>query len=907
MFRNLASLLAILALPVTAWAGNGNLPEARKLLLRGKYAEAAEQFAPLAKKDPAAAVGLARTLAAEGKDDQAVKTLAAFPDRHADVSAELAAMAFQRGDVDEAKKRADEAIGLDRRQLSARWILAELDRVAGRFDQAESGCRWLIRYYNDHDVQQAESLRWIGLAAAQSARWNRQADQFHFLVNELYPDALKLEPDYWPAHFEAGMLFLEKHNQGDAARELQAALEVNPNAAEVHAALAALAMEAHDITKAEAAVARALEINPRLLDAWLVKADLLWANFQVRETLALLDEKALPLCPIDDETLGRMAACYLLLDGPSKPGDGSRFARLVEKATKRNPRPGEFYFALAAQLEDRNKQSLAESYLQEAIRLMPRQVGPEAHLGLLYMLAGRETEARKVLDRAFESDPFNVRVKNSLEVLEVISGMKTLETGRFVLKYDGQRDRLLARYATRHLEAVLPRLCKQFGYTPPSKTPVEIFNQAAGHDGHQWFSARMIGLPYLGTVAASTGRIIGMALPNEPEAGRELNWARVLKHELVHVITLQQTDFNCPHWYTEGLAVWSEGFPRPQAWNELLLQRAPKGELFNLQTLNPGFTRPKSSGDWQMAYCQAELYVEYMLTTAGGEESLRKMLAAYSEGLSTGDAIRRTFGMSEEQFEQGYTAFLKQQVARLTMLKYPPEEDIDQLLKTHRGRPDDPDAAAAVARAYLDRGADKEALEAAQAALKLRPKHQLATYVLARLRLKEKKMPEAVAMLEACLDNKAPEPNTLGLLASLNLKAEKYDEAIRLYALGEKLDPIHLQWTRGLARAYLASANQPLLAETLARLAKADADDLPVRKKLAQMALDRKDYPAAEDWARQAIEINVIDGDMHRVLAEALAARHNYPQAVEEAETAVELCPNDPQPRLLLKTLQEKP
>jgi Flp pilus assembly protein TadD len=73
------------------------------------------------------------------------------------------------------------------------------------------------------------------------------------------------------------------------------------------------------------------------------------------------------------------------------------------------------------------------------------------------------------------------------------------------------------------------------------------------------------------------------------------------------------------------------------------------------------------------------------------------------------------------------------------------------------------------------------------------------------------------------------------------------------------------------------------------------------------MALGRKDYPAAEDWARQAMEINVMDGDVHRVLAEALAARHNNPQAVEEAETAVELNPNDPQPRLLLKSLQEKP
>ncbi len=171
-------------------------------------------------------------------------------------------------------------------------------------------------------MKDAESLRWIGLAAAQSARWHRQADQFHFLVNELYPDALQQDPDYWPAHYEAGMLFLEKHNQADAAQEFQAALEINPNAAEVHAAVASLAMEQRDVEKAQASLARALEINPRLLDAWLLKADLLWANFQVSESLKLLQEKVLPLNPICEETLGRMAACYLLLDPPAKSGEG---------------------------------------------------------------------------------------------------------------------------------------------------------------------------------------------------------------------------------------------------------------------------------------------------------------------------------------------------------------------------------------------------------------------------------------------------------------------------------------------------------------------------------------------------------------------------------------------------------
>ena len=176
----------------------------------------------------------------------------------------------------------------------------------------------------------------------------------------------------------------------------------------------------------------------------------------------------------------------------------------------------------------------------------------------------------------------------------------------------------------------------------------------------------------------------------------------------------------------------------------------------------------------------------------------------------------------------------------------------------------------------------------------------MATYVSARLLLKEKKTAEATAMLEGCLDERQPEPSVLGLLASLRLKAEKYDEAARLYCLGERLDPIHLEWTKALAQVYLASGNEAKLAETLARLAEADVDDMTVRKKLAQMALARKDYAAADSWASQAMEIDVMDADVHRVLAEALVGCHNYALAVEEFEVAVELNPDAPQQRFAL-------
>ena len=157
--------------------------------------------------------------------------------------------------------------------------------------------------------------------------------------------------------------------------------------------------------------------------------------------------------------------------------------------TRRNPHAGEFFDTLAEMLQERNKQSEAERFFREAIRVMPRQVGPQAGLGLLYMRMGREEEAKKLLQDAFEADPFNLRVKNTLEVLDVLDTLKIARSEHFVLKYDGKADKWLGRYAARHVEAVYPELCKLFGYEPPRRSLVEIFNAAEGLDGHQWFSA----------------------------------------------------------------------------------------------------------------------------------------------------------------------------------------------------------------------------------------------------------------------------------------------------------------------------------------------------------------------------------------------------------------------------------
>ena len=248
---------------------------------------------------------------------------------------------------------------------------------------------------------------------------------------------------------------------------------------------------------------------------------------------------------------------------------------------------------------------------------MPQLGGRRGQLGMMLMRLGDESaRPRSCSTKSFETDPFNVRVSNTLKVLEVLDGYETLETEHFVIKFDPQQDKILARYAGRWLEEVYPQLCKQFGYEPPEKSLFEIFNRAKNTDGHGWFSARMVGLPHIHTIGACAGKMVAMQSPTDGQ--QKFNWARVLKHEFVHVVNLQQTNFNIPHWYTEGAGRAERRLSAAAGLERAAGRaRAQQDKLFNLDTINLGFIRPHSSDDWTMAYCQAELYAEYMLERFG--------------------------------------------------------------------------------------------------------------------------------------------------------------------------------------------------------------------------------------------------------------------------------------------------
>jgi len=890
-WRPIVALLALLAIS-TAATSRAAPPEGRHLLRTGKYAEAIEALSPEATESSQAAVDLARAFAAQGRFDDAQQALDPWLGKSPDVDAETARLAFERGDYPRAEAHAEAALKQQPNGILALWIQAELHRTAGRQSQAAEICQRLVELHNETKLDDVEQLRWIGRAAARHAAWNSASGQFRFLTTAFYPDLLAVAPDFWPAHYDAGRLLLAKYNQGDASKQFRAALQINPHSADVHAALADLALLERDTEAAQPSIDRALEICPGHGGALRARADLLWLDSRFDEALALLETEVLPANPRSEATLGRLLAATIKRDGDQWQTEQAPSQSLLQQLLDQDASPNDAYLAAARWLEMHHHMDAAAELLTQALQTSPDEPRVAAQLAQIKMQQGYEDEAGPLFRAAFDRDPFNVRTKNMLELLDMLDDLETDHVSGCVLRYEKKRDGLLARYATEYLETEYPRLCKLFGFRPEEEPLVEILNESRGVPGAQWFGTRMVGLPYVGPVAASTGRIVVMVSPNDPSMGRKYNWAETLRHEMVHVVTLQQTGYRIPHWYTEGLAVWCEEHRRPLSWNPLLVRREAEDTLLDLSTINAGFTRPEKNEDRALAYCQAELYVEYMLQDRS-EQVLRDLLDAYTDGLSTADAIRHVFGVEIDQFEAGYRQYVAQVAGAMADLKPETGLTFAELLAATRDNPDDADLAAALAYAYLNKGAAAEAFASARRAITLKPRHSRATYVLARLHVRQGRPEAAVALLKDCLDEDSPDTKVVNLLAALHLKSEQFAEAERLYRLGMHHNPNNPAWLQMLLRTYVWQGDAEKATATLAQIAELDSHDVATRKKLVQAALAGGDYESVVKWANQAIQIDVNDAELHEAFAEALSARHNRKMALREWEAAVTLQPDN--------------
>jgi tetratricopeptide (TPR) repeat protein len=704
------------------------------------------------------------------------------------------------------------------------------------------------------------------------ARYHHLTDEYQTVISNYFQEASRADKEklYWQGEYEAGRVFMDKHNKPAAFRAFERAMTINPRSAEVLVCKGQMAASQMEFKDADKYATQALKVNPSYVPALCLMAEVHWFSSETDAAMKRL-VKARAVNPRDEATLARIAACSY---AQNKQDD---FQALVKEAQNNNPKCYTFYTDLASLLEQRKFNADAEKYYNLAIAMQPKFSEAQTGLGMLYMRMAKEAEARKVLESGLEADPFNVRVSNSLKVLDHLEAYETLKTKHFIIRFDKKNDTVLANFMAIYLEDIYNDLADQFDYRPEGPFQIQIFKR------HDMFSGRIVAVPDLHTIGACTGPLVAMVSPHDTAKiiAKPFNWNRVIRHELVHVFNLQQTRGKVPHWFTEGLAVRYEGPNIPPSWHALLADKFNANDLLDLDNILLGFIRPRSPLQWQQAYLQSLLYVEY-LTKTHGEKSIGKMLAAFAAGLDTGPALEKACNVKQADFEKGYRAFLAEKVKNTPARQVRKEMTLKELRAEHKKNPDDNDIAAQLAEKNYFLGtvsAKKEAKELAEKLLRQDPRNPAAAYVKALTLIDEGKADIAYTLLDSIATDDLKDTKPLKLLVKLQVNAKKFPQAARTCERARKIDPNEQSWIVLLGAMYEKTGQKDKLLEIYEDLAKMDVDDLLPRKTLARHYLDKGDNAEAARYARMALEIDATDRDCQRILLESLNALNRQDEA----------------------------
>ncbi|MCB9841224.1 MAG: hypothetical protein H6809_06215 [Phycisphaeraceae bacterium] len=742
--------------------------------------------------------------------------------------------------------------------LRAVRLRAEVLELLGRFEDADAALdvavERLLRTRADNAADLTEGVRAL-IARSRlrgPAREGQAGADYRTLADLLGRARGEMDRLYWPAYLAEAELLMDKDNTAQAVEAIVQALSLCPASGEAFGMLGAAAVDSFDFARAEAA-----------------------ARFAQERYERIDPEGELGSSPI---------ATMVLVRARLRQGDADEAARILQPLLERFPRMREaraLHAAIAAglfeigltrercatfdalspgsplalleageRLADDRQYEDAAAFLEQAAERQPNWARPRLALGLLEMQSGRDVAARDALRAATALDPFNVRARNSLTLVEELLTYERMETEHFVIRYKPGIDEALAIDMRDVLERIHARVAGSgtggIDFEPPVRTVVEIMPD------HAWFSVRITGMPSIHTVAAATGPVIAMESP-QVGAGHSLgtyDWPRVLQHEYTHTVTLSRTNNRIPHWFTEAAAVYLEDAPRDFSRWRLLTEALTTGNLFGMDEIDLMFVRPRRPTDRAQAYAQGHWMYEFIIERWGANAPLR-LMDLFATGTPIGPAFEQALGVeSLDEFMGEFRPWAEAQAVAAGMLPSPDVPSLGELIARDRpeGTPEErtPPPSVDQLRSWLAEF----------------PGHPEVLREIVRLTLEVNRgeaTPETASLLleyaAACPVDDGPHR----ALARLYLRTPgREHEAIPHLAFLDAREQATPVYAAELARQHAALGDYDAAAPKAERatwLAPFDADQ---RELAARIALLRQDYATAE---RHIAALTIIEPD----------------------------------------------
>lgn len=642
------------------------LERAKMEAFRGRYKMSLMTLLGVKDGDPVEiALIKATSLAATARRERALQALAdpAIANNPA-VQMKRAEILVEQGKLKEALELVKSHLEQHKDSIAGRYWLGAIQEQLGDLKAATSAYEWFTIEPQDYlqkwqrqrerAFKNAEEATLIGRAIDRWATLTGSYEHLPQLNDSLSALFIRIfdvmDRSYWPAHVAAAEFFLARDDTRKAIMDLTAANEANPNDPRLNEIMGKIAIEQWNFDGGEQQ-ADLLRIG----DPDSVAADLM-------ETRNLLQqrrpedaqrpvERVLAKQPENLEALGLLAATYALRLQDEKT------AEVLKRVEALDADNASAYLEVAEQLGAMRQYPRSAAMYKVAIERAPWWTAARNGLGLLYTQWGDEKLAKETIDVARRLDPYNLRTTNYLRLLDELETFAQKETPHFVIMYDAKLDPIIPEYFVEYLESIHAEVCKTYATEPKDKTYIEVFPT------HDAFSVRTTGSPWIGTVGASTGKVIAMVAPRKGEATMgAFNWAQVLRHEYTHTVTLAATDNRIPHWMTEGLAVVEEQAPLKWDWIPMLYDAVTKKELFTMENLTWGFVRPRRPQDRSLAYAQSHWVCKY-IGDKYGHDAILKMLNEFKNGSSEKDAFQKVLNKPIAEFQTEFFAWTDAQVA----------------------------------------------------------------------------------------------------------------------------------------------------------------------------------------------------------------------------------------------------
>lgn len=570
------------------------------------------------------------------------------------------------GKLDEASrafKRSIESYDPDR--LTAELNLARIRYRRGETAQAFAEFERVLDYYR---AQRSLSPGEFTAVATAAAYLGKSRAALYQGAVQLYGQAIALNPDDLKARVALGNLLLEKYNNAEAQDLFREVLAAHPEQPDALLGLARSQHFDHSIEATET-VKLALAANPHLVPARAFLARLHIESEQYGEAR---DEalRALETDPRSLEALAVLAATHYL----------TRDEAALEDVTRRvlalNPKYAELYNTLAELAARNRRYEDAITLAERAISLDARSSRAYGLLGMNQLRVGKIDEGRASLEKAFAADPYNVWIKNTLDLADTFGQYDLVPAEHFeFMVHDDEAD-VLAPFLYPLAEEIFKDFVDRYDYRPKAPIRIELYPR------HADFSVRSVGLAGVGLLGVSFGPVVAMDSASAREKGN-FNWGSTLRHELAHSFHLGLTEHRVPRWFTEGLAVHEE-HRGPIGWGGdvtpdfLVALRDEK--LKPVSQLNDGFVRPSYPQQVIHSYYQASLVLEY-IESEWGFEAVRAMLNGFKERASTAEVMQRVLGVDAAEFDQRFDGFIKQRFAeRLQALADPASSEEDDVI-----------------------------------------------------------------------------------------------------------------------------------------------------------------------------------------------------------------------------------